>query len=166
MNSRRVHFLLTTAAAGLFAAAAATPFAGVWTPTESARTSEPSPRTATTAAVVPTGAVPTIESFEPALARSFRPSVGRPAAEQPAVVAKPESAPSTAGLQLVGTVGDSVAMIRGPDGTVALAEVGDDIDGSVIVAIHPSRVDLRQNGKLIVLQKAPPAPDASGVVIR
>ena len=56
-------------------------------------------------------------------------------------------------------------MIRGPDGTVQLVEVGDDVDGAAVIAIGPSRVDLRQDGRPISLQK-PPTADAAGVAIR
>jgi hypothetical protein len=65
-------------------------------------------------------------------------------------------------LALVGTIGNSLALIKGPDGTVAMIEPGDDVNGAPVLAIRPSEVDLRISGKITTLRMATPPDD--GVV--
>jgi len=56
-------------------------------------------------------------------------------------------------LTLVGTIGNSLAMLRMPDGKIELKAVGESIAGMTVVAISPNKVDVRHNGKVISLDK-------------
>ena len=94
-------------------------------------------------------------------ARSFQPhqaSVTAPQGPAPADGLVPISQ-----LILVGTVGNSLALIKGPDGSIGMVETGEDVNGSPVIAIRPSEVDLRVNGKLTTL-RMPPRPDDSAIV--
>lgn len=90
--------------------------------------------------------------------KSFRPTTSTAAAS-------PTPAPPTApandltAIQLVGTIGDSIAMLRGPDGTTALVEVGDDVNGAAVLAIRPFQIDLKLNGRTTTLVKADGSDD-------
>jgi len=69
----------------------------------------------------------------------------------------PESAMQSplSGLSLVGTIGSSLAMIQGPDGTVEVTAVGDQVNDADVVSIQPDRVTLRLAGRFITLSKQP-----------
>jgi hypothetical protein len=63
--------------------------------------------------------------------------------------------PSSAELPLilVGTIGNSLAMLKTRDGTIELKAVGETVAGVTIVSITASKVEARYNGKLIQLDK-------------
>ncbi|HEV8607957.1 MAG TPA: hypothetical protein VGQ99_21660 [Tepidisphaeraceae bacterium] len=56
-------------------------------------------------------------------------------------------------LVLVGTIGNSLAMLKTRDGKIELKAVGESVAGMTIVTIAPSKVEARYNGKLISLDK-------------
>ena len=58
-------------------------------------------------------------------------------------------------LTLVGTIGNSLAMLRTRDGKIELKAVGESVAGMTVVTISPSRVEMRYNGRLISLDKQP-----------
>jgi hypothetical protein len=68
---------------------------------------------------------------------------------------------SASGPVLVGTIGDSLAMFRMPDGSIALKGIGDDLEGSSVIAIRPDQVDLQSNGKRTTVSKPPAPPGVS-----
>ena len=118
-------------------------------------------------AIVPSRATttkPVPETFEQIASRNFRASPN----DGPAVVKTAGRAPNAAALSpsapvLVGTIGDSLAMFRMPDGTIALKGVGDDVEGATVIAIHPERVELQSNGvrRTVSIQKSPGPPGVS-----
>lgn len=104
--------------------------------------------------------LPPIESFSAAWTGPLRRplvDVDAPPVETPTVTTNAVAATSgsTAQFALVGTVGTSLAMLRGPDGVVMVKGVGDLIAGAVVVAIRPTRVDLRMNGSIVTVEKPP-----------
>jgi len=110
-----------------------------------------------------TRAMPELPEFEPIFAAVVRP-MPADAPSEPAVVADvtaPAPAPSTAvpALTLVGTIGQSLAMLRNARGEVELKAVGDTAGDATVTSIQTSRVEMRQNGQSIVLEKPnEPAP--------
>jgi hypothetical protein len=63
--------------------------------------------------------------------------------------------PTAAGgpFTLVGTIGDSVAMIRTPAGQIEVKSVGELASGARIVAIRPMQVDVELNGQRMTIAK-------------
>ena len=45
-------------------------------------------------------------------------------------------------------------MLRGPGGTTAIVEVGDDVNGAAVLAIRPYQIDLKLNGRKTTLVKS------------
>ena len=67
---------------------------------------------------------------------------------------KPPTSRRPLEIALDGTIGGVLAILRGPDGSEALGEIGDDVNGAVIVAIRPSEVDLRDpSGSIITIRR-------------
>jgi hypothetical protein len=108
---------------------------------------------------------PTLASFEKIASRKLR-------APLTDTAAAPGSVPGTTTVAqqsdsapvLVGTIGDSLAMFRMPDGSISLKGVGDKLDGADVVAIRPEQVDLLSNGKRFTLAKPkPPAPPGGSI---
>jgi hypothetical protein len=99
-------------------------------------------------------AMPELADFEPIFAAVVRP-MPADAILEPAVVADVAPAPSTAvpALTLVGTIGQSLAMLRNARGEVELKAVGDTAGDATVTSIQTSRVEMRQNGRAIVLEK-------------
>lgn len=56
-------------------------------------------------------------------------------------------------LILVGTIGNSLAMLKTRDGKIELKAVGETIAGLTIVTISPAKVEARYNGRVIQLAK-------------
>lgn len=77
-----------------------------------------------------------------------------------------QPAPSALRLTLVGTIGQSLAMLRTADGSVEVCGVGETVGGAEVVSVRPRRVEVRINGQLVALTKAdadatdePPTPE-------
>lgn len=107
--------------------------------------------------------LPPIGSYTPVFARSLQTSTGGMAAAAASSQTETSSEPLVpiSQLSLVGTIDNSVALIKGPDGTVGMVETGEDVNGSPVLAIRPSECDLRVNGKLLTLRLAPPQENSS-----
>lgn len=170
MSTRRINLCLQLTAAVLALVAVLSLVAGLMVPVDAATVSVPVQRTVT--ATSKPASAPTVESFAPVFARSFQapPATATPTAVAAGTPAVPAAAPPppdpvipVARLTLVGTLGESQALIRGPDGTVAIVEPGDDLEGATVLTIRPSQVDVRQNGKVLTLRKPPP-PDDRGLI--
>ena len=167
MNVRRTRLILRLLTTACTIAVPAVIVVGLTVPR--ATTAEPGPSSARPRSTPTTGpaAAPPPDAFGSALDRPWRPSLGDTPSGTTAVASSAPALPAAAlpqRLTLVGTVGESVALIRGPDGTVALVEVGDDVDGADVVAIREQQVDLRQGGRVVRLQKA--SPPADGALVR
>jgi hypothetical protein len=166
MTKRRINLTLNYAAFALIAAACATAALGFFLPLKSVSTSQntPSPFNQVPRAGMPTASATAMASFEPVLARSFRLALGAPSQNDPAA---PDPAPAAAeappALAVVGTVGDSLAMIRSVDGSVSVLAVGDHMGGAQLVAIRGMQVDFKSNDGPFTLTKAPdPTNDVPG----
>ena len=98
-------------------------------------------------------------------------SIRRPLNDETTDAKSPEAiaaqATAAAGLMppitLVGTVGTSLAMLRGPDGVVSVLSVGDQLAGAQVLAIRPAQIDVRFNSRTLTLDK--PKETGTGISI-
>ena len=71
----------------------------------------------------------------------------------PTAVAAAQQNSAEPPLTLVGTIGNSLAMLKTRDGKIELKAVGESIAGLTILTIAPSKIEGRYNGRLISLDK-------------
>ena len=105
---------------------------------------------------------PSLAEFEPIFQAVLRPAPTE-ALTEATVVAEAAPAPTVPdgiALTLVGTIGQSLALLRNAQGEVELRGVGDTAGGATVVSIQPSRVEMQHNGRSIVLEK--PKEPATG----
>jgi hypothetical protein len=159
MSSRQINLLLRTSAISLCAIAVLSIAASLLLPLQlgSSRNKQPRSTSPTTVPSAPVVLRP-LESFAAVWANPLR----RPLNDQTTDAQSPEAvaaqATAAAGLPppvtLVGTVGTSLAMLRGPDGVVSVLRVGDQLAGAQVLAIRPAQIDVRFNGRTLTLDKA------------
>ena len=100
-----------------------------------------------------------VAMLEPALSLRLRQPLGQAAPSLAATQQSPteSSAPAATSDQLpftlVGTIGDSLALLRGADGNVEIKGVDENIAGAQVVAISPGEIRVRYNGKIAKLVK-------------
>ena len=158
MNVRRVNFAMWTAAALMTAAALAVIALAVFIPARVdvrpiARTNVPAASRATDDAVL------ALASYEPVWTLELRKPLNGEAA--PAVATAPVTpaqANNPAAMTLVGTIGDTLALIQTQAGVIEVKAVGESIGGAKILAVRPSEVDLEAAGQTTTLKK-PKTPD-------
>jgi hypothetical protein len=149
MTSRQINMFLWSASAMLCALAVT---AAAWTfmnpvqPEAIAQSALPVPTTNPTAMVN----LPSIAEAQPFVDKPLRHNLAGVAS-----TASPTTQPTSAdpGLILVGTIGNSLAMLKTRDGKIELKGVGESISGLTIVTISATKVEARYNGKLISLDK-------------
>ena len=102
-------------------------------------------------------AVPPMSDLEKVWNVSLRQNLGEAAPIQAAPVAvQPTVTPTAnAGLpvSLVGTIGNSLAMLKSNSNAVDVCAVGESTNGVTVVAVRPAEVDVKYNGKLVTLAK-------------
>jgi hypothetical protein len=97
-----------------------------------------------------------LESFAPVWALNLRRPLESSTAnantqvENPATVVDGSGAP----FVLVGTIGDSLAMVRTGSGAVEIKGVGELANGAKIVAIRPWQVEVEKGGARMTINKA------------
>ncbi len=164
MTQRQANLLLKHGATALLVLAAAVAALGLFLPLRSMtprQTGSSAAPGGSHAAVASAGS--TLDSFEPLFNRQLRTALGgAPANLSPAPDPSPQPASAPPSLAFVGTVGDSLAMIRSADGSVAVVAVGEQIAGAQLLAIRPTQVDLRTSDGTFSLSKALETPDDSG----
>jgi hypothetical protein len=151
MTVRRVNAILWLCAIALAIGAAAAPIAAWLMPIQTADARAAAPRARQRSSNV-NPALPPIEAFEPVWKAPLRrPLVDAPAASQEQVTAVSSDA---AGLPvtLVGTVGDSLAMLRAADGSVDVRAAGETLGEVEVVSVKPGQADVRFNGQIVRLQ--------------
>jgi len=158
MNVRKVNLGLWTLTAGLAASALLCAGLGLFTPV--AVDSEPHGAGRRTAATSQgsIGSQLSLAEFESIWRLNLRKSltdapVTAPiadAATTPAATAAPAGGP----FVLIGTIGDSLAMIRTASGAVELKSLGEMVNGAKIVAIRPAQVDVESDGQRTTVAKA------------
>src|SRR5437867_1325204 len=149
MTSRQINLFLWTASATLCALAAA---AVAWTILNSPASEPIAQTTHTTPTTNPTAMVnlPSFSEIQPFLDKPLRHNLTGSAPTTSAAAQQNSADPP---ITLVGTIGNSLAMLKTRDGKIELKAVGESISGLTIVAISPSKVEARYNGRLISLDK-------------
>ena len=148
MTSRRINLFLWTGSAVLCALAAG---AVAWTflnpiePQPLAQSTRPIPTTNPTAMVN----LPSLSDIQPFLDKPLRHNFTGATSTAVATAQNSTEPP----LTLVGTIGNSLAMLKTRDGKIELKAVGESISGLTILTITPAKVEARYNGRTISLDK-------------
>jgi len=103
--------------------------------------------------------LPSVASLEPLWGLRLRGDVApAPAFQQPARLAS-DVAPAAQGIpvSLVGTIGDSLAILRQESGQVDVRAAGENVAGVEVLDVRPARVRVRYNGMEQTLEKPPDA---------
>jgi len=161
VNTRRINHLLYAAAAVLAAGAVAVLILGLTLPLDSV-----APETSDHGGASTDGAaasLPTLASLEPLWDLRLRSELtpGEPSQQQPAaarLAADVAPAPPGVPVSLVGTIGDSLAILRNESGQVEVRAAGENIAGVEVLEVRPARVQVRYNGQVMTLQKPADAP--------
>jgi hypothetical protein len=160
VNTRRVNQFLYAAAATLAAGAVIVLVVGLTMPLDSSAPGEPARSSTSTDAAA--ASLPTTASLEPlwdlrlrseliATASPHQPTTARLAADV-------APAPSGVPVSLVGTIGDSLAILRHDSGQVDVRAAGENVAGVEVLEVRPARVRVRFNGQVVTLQKPLDAP--------
>jgi len=162
MNARKLNFLMWTGAIALVACAIFVLVSGAVMPLETASPLVAHPGAPQSVAATSRSSPPASIDLARIGALRLRRPLAQPTAEQEITTSAPPpiATSSLPPLTLVGTIGDSLAMLQTPGGAVEVRGVGETIAGTTIVSIRPARVELQFNGRTVVLVKAaePPAP--------
>jgi hypothetical protein len=149
MTSRRINLFLWTGAAVLCAMAVAAIAWTILNPIDSeplAQSTHTIPTTNPTAMVN----LPSLSDIQPFLDKPLRHNFTGSAPTTATTSAQNSADPP---LTLVGTIGNSLAMLQTRDGKIELKAVGESIAGLTILTIAPSKIEGRYNGRLISLDK-------------
>jgi hypothetical protein len=156
VSERRVNLLLWTLA-GICTAGAVLSFAfAVLVPLESATGDTTVPATRPASQQLALRGMPALAEYEPIFSAVLRqPTTDAPPPSEPAVTVDvaPAAAADRPALTLVGTIGQSLAMLRNERGEIEVKGVGDVAGGAKVVSIRTSRVEMQHNGRSIVLEK-------------
>jgi hypothetical protein len=157
MNVRKVNLGLWTLTAGLAAGAVVCAGLGVFTPVEVDAERDGLGRRTAAASQGSTESKLSFADFESIWRLNLRKSlIDAPASAPMADVSKTPVAAATATggpFMLIGTIGDSLAMIRTASGAVELKGLGEMVNGVKIVAIRPAQVDVESDGQRMTVAK-------------
>ena len=149
MTSRRINLLLWTGSAILCALAAGAVAWTILNPVESEPIAQINRAIATTNPTAMAN-LPSPADIQPFLDKPLRRNLSGAA---PMNVATAQQNSAEPPFTLVGTIGNSLAMFKMRDGKIELKGIGESIAGLTIVAIAPSKVEARVNGRVVQLQK-------------
>jgi hypothetical protein len=160
MNVRRVNLSLWTLTGALAAAGLLALGMGVLAPVE---VEEPvvarGGRSAATSRASPDGALGA-EAFDRIATLKLRKPLdgsGATAANAQMTEQNPAAAAGGAPFTLVGTIGQSLAMIQTSNGAIEVKGIGEQANGARIVAIRPWQVEVEVGGVRQTIEKARPA---------
>jgi hypothetical protein len=154
MITRQLNMFLWTSTAVLSCGAVAVLTFGLFAPLQPAAPASTSTAGSTIASQRTGTDLPPLDSFNEIFKRPLRVALTDAPAAAP--VPTSVSAPATAApppLVLVGTIGQSLAMIRTADGNIAVKGVGEHVGEADVLAIRPTQVDIRIGGKTVTLEK-------------
>jgi len=156
MNVRKVNLGLWTLTAALAAGAVVGAALGVFTPVEvDSERDAPGRRAAATQGSMESQL--SLAEFESIWRLNLRKSLTDAPASAPVpdVNSTPTATAAGAGgpFVLIGTIGDSLAMIRTASGAVELKGLGEMVNGAKIVAIRPAQVDVESDGQRMTVAK-------------
>jgi hypothetical protein len=103
-------------------------------------------------------ALPPLAAYEKLWAMQLRRNLGEalPPSTRPSGVASAEGS-TPIQVTLVGTIGTSLALLKTAGNTVEVRGVGESLNGVTVLAVRPAEVDVRFNGQVLKLAKAPEA---------
>jgi hypothetical protein len=159
MTRRRTNSLLYGGAAALGAAAVVVVVFSV-APLESEATSPRGVRVTPVAALAtthPASEVADLAALEPVLSRPLRgPAASVAHIAPPTEAHAPPPPVAAAGLTLVGTIGDSTALLRGSEGTWSRDRSGSAWGGAEVIAVRGGEAQVRiAGGRVVTLRKSP-----------
>ena len=161
MSVRRINLLLWTCAAALAAGAAAVLALAVMLPVEVAPEAVGSGTSRLPATRPSTDRLPQLASFEPVwnldLRKSLTTTVATSQAQAVTAAAKTDNGLP---ITLVGTIGDSLALVKTRGGEVEVKAAGESAAGVKIVSVRPSQVEVEFGGQVITLTT--PKPPTGG----
>ena len=146
VTTRQINLALLTLATVLGVSAAAVLVVGIATPLEIAQGAQSDNAIPN----LPGAATHTIESYEVIWSRPLRDAPANQVQPAAHVMPAPDNQPQ---LTLVGTIGNSLAILKSADGNVQVRAVGESFAGAQVMTIQPSRVQVRFNGRIIELIK-------------
>jgi hypothetical protein len=154
MNVRRTNLLLWTLTATFSAGALLSILLALFVPVDATSDATTSTRRGPTTTQSSPDAQFPLAAFEPVWSLSLRHSL----TDTPTTAnanATENVTPSTGGapFTLVGTIGDSLAMIQAPSGAVEVRSVGEQAYGAKILAVRPSQVEIEYAGGRMTLTK-------------
>jgi hypothetical protein len=160
MNARQVNSLLWAGVAALAVSGVIALVACVLMPLNRREVSDVRTMDATAGSKSGTdGRLPPLASFERIWSMRLREALGTPpgpqqqSAPQPAVATTAPSADAPPPVALVGTIGNSLAMLKTPNNSVEVCAIGETLNGVTLVAVRPAEVDVRYMGRVIKLSK-------------
>ena len=156
MNVRTVNLGLWTLTAALAVAAMVCAALGVFTPVEIGSESSDKRGRGAASSQASMGSQFSLADFESIWRLNLRKSLADAPVSAP--VADAGTSPVTAGgtggpFVLIGTIGDSLAMIRTSSGAVELKGLGETVNGARILAIRPAQVDVETQGQRSTIAK-------------
>jgi hypothetical protein len=161
MNARQINMMLWVVAATLAVGAVAGLLFAVAAPLETAEVPGVGKHVETaTTKPAPNADLPSLADLEHVWGVSLHQNLGDAAPPPAAVAAQQPTAPTASGadagvpVSLVGTIGDSIAMLKTPSNAVEVCAVGEtSANGVTVVAVRPAEVDVRFNGRTVTLAK-------------
>jgi hypothetical protein len=155
MNIRRINLALWTLTAALAAGALVCAAVGVLSPVEVRSNAAPNPRKAPATSQASPDAQLSAAAFESIWALNLRKPLTDVAPD--ATAAQPDANANTVTsggpFVLVGTIGQSIAIIRTGTGAIEVKAVGELINGAKIVAVRPLQVDIEVGGARTTIAK-------------
>ena len=175
MTRKQINLILWSAAGAAVAGAALCVSLEILMPIESVADSHEHAAFAQTKPANSAATLPALNSFQVVWDKPLRGQLAQvddagPAGGAPANSNVATSTDSGTNLTLLGTIGQSLAMIRMPDGSTELRHVGEESAGAQILAIRPYQIDIRLDGRTITIAKVQettinPISPASGAVV-
>jgi hypothetical protein len=162
VSQRRVNVLLWAAAGSCTVGAVAAIVLGLFAPLQSASINSSRIPAHGRAESVASRGMPPLPAFEPIFAALERPPSTDAQPPDAVVTAQPAPAVTESDrppLTLVGTIGQSLALLRNDRGDIEIKAVGETAGGTKVLSIQKSRVEVQHNGRSIVLEK-PKEPNA------
>ena len=162
MNAKQINMALWTGATGVLMAAVITLLAAFLWPIEHPPTLESAAIPSTTRPAT-SPSIPELSAFEKIWRTPLRQPLGEalPNSSSPPLAVKTTEpnvnpvTPMSAGVpvSLVGTIGNSLAMLKTMSNAVEVCAVGESLSGVTVVAVRTAEVDVRFNGQVIKLSK-------------
>jgi hypothetical protein len=153
VNVRKVNLGLWTLTAALAAGAVICAGLGVFTPIEVESDSRAMGRRAAATSQGSADSQLSLAEFEPIWRLNLRRSFTDAPVTVPVIDASAIPGGPGGPFVLIGTIGDSLAMIRTSSGVVEIKGLGELANGAKIVAIRPSQVDVEVAGQRLTIAK-------------